>query len=175
MEEQSWQEATKPQYERIAVMGIGNTLMLDEGIGPAVIARLHEEYVFPDNVDVMDSGTMGMSILNLFGEYDYMLVVDAINDAENLKPGEVVSFPPEEIAPNTVLHGLHDMRFVDVLQSAEMLGWSPAAMCVGIQIKDIEPEELTEDLTPEVRAAIPTAIHAVVTLLGEIGVEVVRR
>jgi hydrogenase maturation protease len=162
-------------YERVLVMGIGNVLMLDEGIGPAVIARLVEAYEFPPHVDVVDSGTMGMSILHLFAEYDYLIVVDAVDDPENLAPGEVVSFPPEQIAPNTVLHGLHDMRFVDVLQNAEFLGWRPDAMCVGVQIENINPVDLTEGLTPEVEAAIPVAIEAVITLLGEVGVEATKK
>ena len=171
MAAQGTDSAQTPNYERIAVMGIGNTLMLDEGVGPKVIEQLSERYEFPDSVSVIDSGTMGMSILHLFSEYDYILVVDAIDDPENLKPGDVVSFPPEEIAPNTVLHGLHDMRFIDVLQNAAMLGWNPDAHCVGIQVENIAPQDLTEGLTPDVEAAIPVAIEAVVTLLGEIGIE----
>lgn len=161
-------------YENILVMGIGNTLMLDEGVGPAVIARLLEEYDFPQNVVVEDSGTMGMGMLNLFSEYDYMIVIDAV-DGTGEEPGTVMAISPEEIAPQSVLHSGHDMRFVDVLQNAALLGWEPDGIVVGIQVKDMAPAELTEGLTPEVEAAVPVAIGAVLDLLSEAGIEVVRK
>ena len=162
-------------YDRILVMGIGNVLMLDEGVGPAVIARLLDEYDFPAHVDVIDSGTMGMGMLNLFSEYDYMIVVDAV-DGTGEKPGTVLAVSPEEIAPSTVLHdSMHDMRFVDVLQAAELVGWKTDGIVVGIQIEDIAPQDLEIGLTPDVEAAVPVAVSAVVELLEEAGASPTRR
>ena len=110
--------------ERVLVMGIGNVLMKDEGLGCRIAEELVARFEFPDNVDVIDSGTMGMSILNLFGEYDFLLVVDAV-DGTGHPPGTVIRLDPEDIAPNQVMHSLHDMRFADVLQAAELIGCRP--------------------------------------------------
>lgn len=162
------------EEQRILVMGIGNVLMLDEGVGCRVIEELIARYEFPDNVTVQDSGTMGMMILNLFKEHDYIIVIDAV-DGTGHEPGTVLRFSPEDIAPNTVRHSLHDTRFIDVLEAAEMIDCRPGGECVGIQIEEMNPADLTIGLTPAVEAAIEGAVDAVLTILGEMGVSPVPR
>jgi len=157
--------------ERILVMGIGNVLMRDEGVGCRVVEELHARYEFPATVEITDSGTMGMTILNLFREFDFVVVVDAV-DGTGHEAGTVVRLSPEDIAPNQVRHSLHDTRFVDVLEAAELIGVRPEAECVGIQVEDMAPAELTIGLSAPVEAAIDVAIDAVLTVLAERGVEV---
>ena len=150
--------------ERITVMGIGNPLMRDEGIGVRVLETLGATLAFPDNVALVDAGTMGMGILNLFQDCDHMLVVDAV-DGTGEPPGTVVRLSPEQIAPNQVMHSLHDVRLVDVLAAAQLMGVHPHVECVGIQIADMSEMEIR--LSPEVEAAIPAAVSAVLTVLAE--------
>ncbi len=157
--------------KRILVMGIGNVLMRDEGVGCRIAEELARRYVFPEGVDVVDSGTMGMSVLSLFQQYDFIVVVDAM-DGTSHPPGTVLRLSPDDIAPNQVRHSLHDTRFVDVLEAATLLGQRPEAECVGIQVADMEPEDLTIGLSEPVEAALDTAIDAVLTVLGEHGVVV---
>ena len=95
--------------ERVTVMGVGNPLMRDEGVGVRVAEVLMSAFAWPDNVTVLDAGTMGMGILNLFRDADYMLVVDAV-DGTGEPPGTVVRLSAEDIAPNQVMHSLHDVR-----------------------------------------------------------------
>ena len=158
--------------ERILVLGIGNPLMMDEGIGVRVLESLMTDYEFPDNVRLLDAGTMGMSILGLFRECDFMLVVDAMKDTGH-DPGTVVRLSAEDIAPNQVMHSLHDLRFIDVLEAAELMGCRPEAECIGVQVADMS--EIRIGLTPGVEAAIPDAVDAVLALLAERGVHGVRR
>ncbi|MDP2233847.1 MAG: HyaD/HybD family hydrogenase maturation endopeptidase [Actinomycetota bacterium] len=157
--------------ERILVLGIGNILMKDEGVGCRVVEELLARYEFPDNVDIDDSGTMGMMILNLLRQYDFVLIVDAVNGT-GYPGGSVVRLAPEDIANNQVMHSLHDLRFVDVLQAAELIGIRPEGHVVGIQVEDMEPVELTIGLSEPVEAALDTAIDAVLTVLAERGVKV---
>jgi hydrogenase maturation protease len=148
-------------------MGIGNPLMRDEGVGVRVIEEIMAGYSFPDNVTLIDTGTMGMSILGLFRECDFMLIVDAVNGTGHA-PGTVVRIAAEDIAPNQVRHSLHDTRFIDVLEAAELMGARPRADCIGVQIEDMS--ELSIGLTPAVEAAVPAAIDAVLEVLAEHGV-----
>jgi len=157
--------------ERILVMGIGNVLMKDEGVGCVIAEELAARYDFPPNVGITDSGTMGMMILNLFREFDFILVVDAV-DGTGYAPGTVVRLSPEDIAPNQVSHSLHDTRFVDVLEAAELIGVRPEAHCVGVQVQDMAPAELTIGLSEPVLEAVDVAIDAVLTVLAERGVDV---
>lgn len=156
--------------ERILILGIGNILMKDEGVGCRVVEELFARYDFPDNVDIEDSGTMGMMILNLLRQYDFVLIVDAVNGT-GYPGGSVVRLAPEDIADNQVMHSLHDLRFVDVLQAAELIGIRPEGHVVGIQVEDMEPVELTIGLSEPVEAALDTAIDAVLTVLAERGVK----
>jgi hydrogenase maturation protease len=151
----------------IIVMGIGNPLMRDEGVGVRVIETLMSDYSFPENVELIDAGTMGMGILNLFQRCDYMLVVDAI-DKTGEPAGTVVTLTPEDLAPNQVLHSLHDVRLVDVLQTAALVGTTPEVDCVGVQIADMG--DVSIGLTPAVEAAVPAAVEAVLAILAARGV-----
>jgi hydrogenase maturation protease len=153
--------------ERVTIMGIGNPLMRDEGIGIRVVETLMTAFEFSPAVTLVDAGTMGMSILNLFQDCDYMLVVDAI-DGTDEPAGTVVRLTPEDLAPNQVMHSLHDIRLVDVLQSAMLMGLEPEVDCIGIQVEDMN--ELSIGLTPAVEAAVPEAVAAVLTVLAERGI-----
>lgn len=155
--------------ERIAVMCIGNILLLDEGVGPAVAKRLMEGYDFPANVTVLDSGTMGMSLIGDFQEYDYVLTVDAV-DGTGEKPGTVFKFMPEDMADNVVCHGAHDTRFIDVLNACRLMGTCPVGECIGVQVENMSPEQLTIGLTPEVEAALPLLCETVFATLYARGV-----
>lgn len=153
--------------ERILVMGIGNPLVKDEGVGVRVVEEMMRTLSFPDNVTLVDAGTMGMGILNLFRECDHMLVVDAI-DGTGEEPGTVLRLSPEDLAPNQILHSLHDVRFVDVLQAAELMGSRPSADCIGIQIADMDGVAI--GLTDAVADAVPRAVEAMLAVLAEHGV-----
>jgi len=154
---------------RILVIGIGNILMLDEGVGIRIAEELQRNYVFPDDVRVMDAGTMGLGMIHLFRGVEFLLVVDAV-DGTGHPAGTVVRVPPEDFSPNQVLHSLHDVRFVDVLGAARLIDVMPEADCIGIQVENMSPAELTIGLTDTVEAAVPRAIGAVLFVLEERGI-----
>lgn len=154
--------------DRILVMGIGNPLMRDEGTGPRVVELLRSGYVFPDNVDVVDAGTMGLMILDLLLGIDHLIVVDAVKDTGH-PAGTVLVLTPEDIAGNQVMHSLHDMRLVDVLQNAALLDRNPHTVVVGVQIERIE--EWVLELSGPVEDALPVAVLAVLDQLKALGVE----
>lgn len=156
-------------HPRVLVMGIGNVLMLDEGVGNRIATALERNYVLPSNVSTMDAGTMGLGMLHLFRDIDFILVADAI-DGTGYPPGTVVRLSPEDFAPGQVMHSLHDVRFVDVLSAARLIGMEPEADCIGVQIKNMSPAELTIGLSEEVEAAIPRAVAAVLFVLEERGI-----
>jgi len=153
--------------ERVLVMGVGNPLMRDEGVGNAVVDLLQRSYRESENVRFVDAGTMGMSILNLFRDVDYLLVIDAVQGTGE-KPGTVVLMTPDDVAANQVMHSLHDMRLVDVLQAAELLETRPAADFVGVEVAEIV--HMQPGLTAVVEAAVPRAAEAAVELLSRRGV-----
>jgi len=157
--------------QHIAILCIGNILMLDEGVGPRVASELIERFEFPSNVSVLDRASMGMQLLSEFKSYDVILVVDAV-DKTGQPPGTVVRFMPDDLARYDTFHGAHDTRFVDVLDAAALLGYSPEGSCLGVQIENMHPVDFTIGLTPAVEAAVPLLLHSVLTFLTERGITV---
>jgi hydrogenase maturation protease len=164
----------KGRLQHIGILCIGNMLMLDEGVGPCVAAALLKRYEFPDNVEVLDRGTMGMALLADLKRFDVVLVVDAVDNTGNV-PGTVVTFLPEDIAPYEAFHGAHDTRFIDVLEAAALLGYGIEGHCLGVQVEDMWPAQLTIGLTPSVEAAVPSLVECVVGFLTQRGCAPVRR
>lgn len=153
--------------ERILVMGVGNPLMRDDGIGPRVIEMLLTGYEFPDRVELVDAGTMSYMILDLIRDVDRLIIIDALKNTD-LPAGTVLRLTPEEIAENQVSHSMHDVRVIDILQAAELLGRAPETVAIGMQIESIE--EWVLELTPDVEAALPIACAAVLDELELHGV-----
>ena len=152
--------------ERILVMGVGNPLMRDDGVGPRVVELLLAGYRFPDNVEIVDAGTMSYMILDLLRGIDHLVIVDAVRETGH-PAGSVMKMTPEEIAPNQVPHSMHDIALVDVLQAAELMGNAPPAIAIGVQIDAIE--EWVLELSPAVEASVPIAAAAVLDELAALG------
>ncbi|HSQ21975.1 MAG TPA: hydrogenase maturation protease, partial [Coriobacteriia bacterium] len=66
------------EIPRVLVLGIGNILMLDEGVGNRIAVALEQNYRFPADVRVMDAGTMGLGMVHLFRGVEFLLVADAV-------------------------------------------------------------------------------------------------
>ncbi|MGI6221147.1 MAG: hydrogenase maturation protease [Coriobacteriales bacterium] len=155
----------------ISILGVGNVLMRDEGVGPAVIAYLNERHEFGGGVRAVDCATMGLALLPYFRDSDHIIVVDAV-DGTGHPAGTIVRFSPEDIARHPGSHTAHSIAFPDVLDAAALLGYRVKGSCVGVQVADMRPEVFDIGLTPAVAAAVPAAAREVVVMLGELGVEV---
>ncbi|MBS5449935.1 MAG: hydrogenase maturation protease [Coriobacteriia bacterium] len=161
---------------RVAVICIGNELLLDEGVGPACGRYLAARYELPTEVDVLDRAVMGMAIISDLRSYDRALVLDAV-EVPGAEPGALFSFAPEDAAtsgPGTL--SLHEMRFADVLAAAALMGVSCEGHCLGVQVENMSPANFTMGLTPRVAAAVPLlAAAAARWLRDELGLEVCDR
>lgn len=159
---------------RAAVLCIGNDLLMDEGVGPACARYLSARYRFPENVDVLDRAVMGMAIISDLRSHDFVLALDAV-DVPEAQPGSLFSFAPTDVACTPAgMTSLHEVRFADVLGSAELLGVHCEGHCLGIQVENMSPSEFVVALTPRVAAALPLLAQAAVRYLRtQLGLEVV--
>ena len=158
---------------RVAVICIGNDLLMDEGVGPACARYLNARYRFPDNVDLLNRAVMGMAIISDLRNHDRVLVLDAV-DVPGAEPGDLFSFDPADVACTPAgMTSLHEVRFADVLGSAELLGVRCEGHCLGIQVENMSPSEFVIALTPRVAAAMPLLAQAAVRYLRkEQGLEI---
>lgn len=153
----------------VLVLGIGNLVMTDDGVGVVVVQRLQREYRLPAYVDVMDGGTLGLDILPRLEGIGRLIVVDAVETGG--EPGTCTRLAGDEIplALETKISP-HQMGLKDLLTVARLMGHAPSEMVlVGVQPDSIE---MGTDLTPAVAAQVDTMLAAVVDELRGWGIPV---
>ena len=141
----------------ILVLGVGNILLSDEGVGVRVVEVL-QRMKLPVGVEVLDGGTASMALLDSLSNRDGVIVVDAVKG--NHDPGTIYRFTPADMnAQKEIVTSLHQVDLLDALAQVEFLGRAPHDVVLyGIEPKNIG---LGLELTPEVEAAIPRVIELV--------------
>lgn len=138
--------------KRILVLGVGNILLRDEGVGVKTVLNLDAEYDFSSNVELMDGGTLGLRLLDPICEADHVIVVDAVRNGK--PPGTLYRLDVEDLHRSlTFKNSLHQLDLLEALAFAELLGKRPSAVVVGVEPEDISPWGL--ELTETVQARFP--------------------
>lgn len=138
------------------ILGVGNLLMGDEGVGVAAIRYL-EERGFAEHAELVDGGTSGFHLLGLFRHQQHLVLIDAAADGQPagtvslIRPRYASDFPPTLTA--------HDIGLKDLIESAALLGYWPEVDLITISIGSLN--SMTMDLSPAVSAALP-AVEALV-------------
>ena len=133
------------ENKRILVLGVGNILLHDEGVGVKAVDKLQAEYDFSDNVQLFDGGTLGLRLLDPISEADHLIVVDCVRYGH--PPGTLYRFSIEDFEKRvTFKNSLHQLDLVETLAFAEIIGNRPSTVVVGIEPENISPwgMELTE-------------------------------
>jgi hydrogenase maturation protease len=154
------------QPPKIIVLGIGNILLSDEGMGPKVAWRLKAEYKFPPNVEIYDGGTTGLGLLPYISEADYLLIVDAINGPG--EPGSLYRYTVDDFELNIPKKmSIHDVGLIECLALAELDGSSPQKTI----ILGVKPKSLAGgmELTDTVAAKMDELVAMVAKEIEEMG------
>ena len=148
------------------ILGIGNILWADEGFGIRTIETLHERYLFPDTVRVMDGGTQGIFLLPWERNAKRLLIFDAIDFG--LLPATLKVIRGDDVPRfmGAKKVSMHQAGFQEVLSSADLAGDLPDELVlIGVQ-----PELLDDyggSLRPSVKAQIDPAIELGLNILSE--------
>ena len=141
------------------VVGIGNVLLRDEGIGCHVVGAL-EGIPLPD-VQVIDGGTCP-DVLQLLEDVDKLVIVDAVRGGG--MPGQIYRFRPEDVTlEQKPLLSLHDMSLIDSLKLMQVRHNVGDAVIIGVEPKDIN---CGLELSPELQERIPQIIGAILSELN---------
>jgi hydrogenase maturation protease len=117
----------------IALMGLGNILLRDEGVGVHVVNGIREHYTFSPPVQLIDGGTLGFALLPFFEEFGKILIVDAVDFGK--APGHIEALEDDRI-PSVFLPKLsvHHIGLCDVLFAVKLMDLNPEKIClIGIQ------------------------------------------
>ncbi len=151
---------------RVVVLGIGNILMSDEGVGVHAVEALQQRFTLPDNVEVVDGGTTGMELLPDLQGARHLIVVDAVR--VGAPPATVVRLEGEEVPAffKTKLSP-HQVGLCDVLAALRFSGGAPdRVVLIGVQPVSLD---MAMQLSPEVAACLDRVLELVVAELAAIG------
>ena len=152
-----------PSHSVVLILGLGNPLRRDDGVGPRVIKELQRQGL-PDEITVLDGGTGGLDILRVMEGWDNVIIVDAADvDAGrgDVGPGEFVRFTPGQVrlAQSDDNLSFHHAGLAEVLGLARALDHAlPSIVIFGVQPGDVG---WGEGLSSGVEAGIPTLVEAV--------------
>lgn len=141
---------------RVAIIGIGNPMMGDDGIGPWLVSQLEGSGLKADLIDV---GTGGMELVHMLARYDAVIIIDAVD--MDLSPGESRVFSPDEVVSlrETRGYSLHDWDLMRSIAISAELGEAPER----ILLFAVQPGSVSmgEVLSPALEKRIPTYIQGI--------------
>ncbi len=153
---------------RLLVLGLGNVLCGDDGLGAVAISRIRARYEIPEGVSVLDGGTLGLSLLPYLEDAEKVILVDAIR--AEAPPGSFVRLDGEEVGPAVAGRlSVHQVGVADLLDAARWRGRLPEELV----LLGLVPETLEVGLTRSARveAALSGLVDRVVREVSRLGFE----
>lgn len=153
----------EPAKIQTLVLGVGNTLLSDEGVGIHVVERLVKSYNIPEEVQVLDGGTLGMDLLYYLEGVENLLLIDAVE--AHREPGALIRLSGDEVpAFLSIKISPHQLGVPDMLAAAKLKGsfpknivlWGiqPASLEIGLELSDTVAlllDNVTEKAVSELR------------------------
>ena len=158
---------------KILVLGIGNILFGDEGIGVHLVNYLDEKYEFsgPHQVDLIDGGTLAQRLIPIIVEYDKVFIFDTV-DVDDGKIGDVYFFDFLDVPECVSWQGsAHEVEMLQTLEMIHMMGDLPETKIIGV-IPYVIGEDTTFSITEPVKKASELMERILINELKKLGVEV---
>lgn len=152
--------------ERIRIIGIGNPLMGDDGIGIEAIRWLENED-FPDSVELIDGGCAGLKLLPLLFDCDQLLIIDAADFGA--RPGQLKTLTDKDLGQITLPpknSSAHEMGLADILHAAKTFAPLPPLTLILIQINSCQPSLEISAQISEIWVEIMSTIKEHVLILS---------
>lgn len=148
-----YEKATMEEQKQITVLGLGSIILKDEGFGVHFITWFLERHRFPDDIRILDGGTLGYRLLDIVTSSSVLIVVDVIKLDE--EPGAMYRFTREELRlkmpdPTTA----HEVEFPDVLAMADLMDECPEVIFLCIVPERYGIMEL--EMSPSMTDAFPS-------------------
>lgn len=136
----------------ILILGVGNDILRDDGIGPVICKKLKEEFSF-SLIDFATINLGGLEIFEFIKDYSRVILIDAIKTADG-KPGEVYYLTPSDFRETCHLSSFHDISFITALKLGQEIGYDmPEVEIIAIEI--VEDMEFGTEFSPELKSRFP--------------------
>ncbi len=144
--------------KKILILGIGNILMSDEGLGVHIVNRMLDSGMsIPDDVEVVDGGTAGFDLIPLMQGRDKIVIVDALKADD--RPGSVYRFRPDRLTSSANRMSLHEIGIMEVIRVLRLMGETPEIEIVGVVPEDVATLDI--NISSAVRECMPAAIGTI--------------
>ena len=146
----------------ITVLGIGNTILSDEGFGVRVVEFLRDNYDFPENVALIDGGTLGVELTHFIVGTQKLLIIDSIDGGA--APGTIFHLRDGEIFKHfTQKISAHEIGVQDILTTLEITGKKiPVVELIGAQPFSLDAGL---ELTPPMQKLLPVFVEKALEIL----------
>jgi hydrogenase maturation protease len=154
--------------KKILILGVGNILYADEGVGVRAVERLLATYAFSDNVTLLDGGNLGMRLMGPLMEADACIVLDAVLGGD--VPGTIYRLTGEDLRKSLAFKdSMHQSDLVDTLISCQLVGKRPDTVVIGMEPLDFK--SMAVELTPTITERLPAMCDIALTELRALGGE----
>ncbi|WP_261817128.1 HyaD/HybD family hydrogenase maturation endopeptidase [Vibrio gallicus] len=159
----------------LLILGIGNILYADEGIGVRFAKLIEQKYQLNSslyNIDIIDGGTLAHGLIPLLSRYEQVVVIDTINSSEK-ETGKVYFFDFDAVPSHIDFQGsAHEVEMLATLNMMDIVGDRPKTYVLGVSPTVLE--SMSFELSDQVQAAVPIMEQALVTHLQQQQVEVIK-
>lgn len=136
----------------ILILGVGNTLLSDEGFGVRAVEYLQANYQWPENINLVDGGTRGLMLMSELMECELAIVLDIALGGH--KPGTFYLLDDECLDKSlSFRESMHQTSLNDILISCDLAGSRPQAMIFAMEPFDFQT--VSESLSPKAQEALP--------------------
>jgi hydrogenase maturation protease len=150
-------KALSNQYKHILILGVGNLLLCDEGVGVHVAQKMMKMDL-PPEVQVVEGGTDGFGLVNVIVQADRMILIDAVKGGG--QAGSIYRFAIEDCPPYPDLFktSVHQISILEVINLSSLIGSTPHTTIIGVEPARIE---MGLELSPQVEQKIPKIIQMI--------------
>ncbi len=153
-------------YPNILILGIGNYLMGDEGVGVHTARRLETMHL-PSDIEIVDGGTGGFHLLEFFEEHDTVILIDATLDGN--PPGTIRLIEPKFAKDFPRAMSTHDIGLRDMVNALQLMDKMPHIYLFVVSIETIQQQGI--ELTPPIERVMPALLEKVITLTEKLALE----
>lgn len=134
--------------KKIVVVGVGNILFMDEGIGIYAAQYLEKNFDCPQNIEIIDGGTLGFKLMSYYQDYDKVIILDTVSIAD--EAGSIYNLPAAELLGlGSYRQTAHEVEVVEMLEICSMLEKMAEVNIIGIVPDDIQQVRI--DLTDKIK------------------------
>jgi hydrogenase maturation protease len=150
------------ESSKVVVLGLGNILHSDDGVGPQAIGKLRQDPRMLNDVSLIDGGTLGLELLTYIWGCSYLLILDAVDVGQ--PPGTLVRMSSQELRALPSRGSVHQLGVADLLVALRVLSDRiPEVVLLGVQPTSTE---WGTELSPAVAAVLPALADAAIAELG---------